>query len=549
LRLIYINEMWSRIMKSYTLFPFFVFVLTHAQAQHTISGTVRDAAAKPIAGASVSILNTGRGAVSGKDGRYALEVAATGTYTIEFSAIGFAGTHLNVAVGANDVTTDVVLQPATYRLDEVVVTAQKQEELVQRLPLSVTALSARRVEEYRLWSPRDLTALVPNLYSSEPGDRRNVTGIRGIATTSYDPAVATYIDGVNQFSLDTYISPLFDVERIEVLRGPQGTLYGRNAMGGVINIITRQPGNTTRGFAEANVGNYGLQRYSAGIRVPLVKDKLWAGAAGLYEGSNGFYTNEFNNSKYDKQRSIVGNYYLKFQAAKNLSLTLNAKHNNNRNNGPFPLVMGIEETFAKPYRLSQNALTTMQDNTLNTSLVGNYTGARFNLSWQTAYQRNYRIYKTPIDADFTPFDAYTLINNFGRDWNNVKVWTQEVRITSPAGATGPLKWTAGTYLFHQNNPTKQAIHIGADVPPDPDAGNNFSLINTTRAKAKGVAVYAQATYTCSISWTSLPACGTITKKRSKGCWGSFKRMRLQRRISKHNPIPQRRPASMHFRQS
>ena len=72
--------------------------------------------------------------------------------------------------------------------------------------------------------------------------------VAGIATTSYDPVVATYIDGVNQFSLDTYIGNLFDVERIEVLRGPQGTLYGRTAMGGVINIITKQPTNATEGF-------------------------------------------------------------------------------------------------------------------------------------------------------------------------------------------------------------------------------------------------------------------------------------------------------------
>ncbi len=116
---------------------------------------------------------------------------------------------------------------------------------------------------------------MPNLYSAEPGDKRNVTSVRGITSTSYDPAIATYIDGINQFSLDTYISPLFDVERIEVLRGPQGTLYGRNAMGGVINIITRQPTNRTDVFAEASIGNYGTQRYSAGIKTPVVKDKFF----------------------------------------------------------------------------------------------------------------------------------------------------------------------------------------------------------------------------------------------------------------------------------
>jgi iron complex outermembrane receptor protein len=188
------------------------------EAQVNVSGTVRDAALKPVAGASVYLLNTGRGAVSGLDGRFVIPSVYPGTYTIEFSAVGFASNHQKVVVRTETASVDAVLNPAPYRLENVVVTAQKREEVVQSLPVSITALSARRVEEYRLWNSRDLTAIVPNLYSADPGDKRNVTGIRGIATTSYDPAVATYIDGVNQFNLDTYIPTLFDVERIEVLR-------------------------------------------------------------------------------------------------------------------------------------------------------------------------------------------------------------------------------------------------------------------------------------------------------------------------------------------
>ena len=174
---------------------------------------------------------------------------------------------------------DIQLADASNQLDAVLVSAQKTEESLQNVPFSISALSSRQVKQYRLWNTNELTAIVPNLYSSNSGDDRNVTSIRGITTTSYDPAVATYIDGVNQFGLDTYIAQLLDIERIEVLRGPQGTLYGRNAMGGVINIITKQPSNITNGFAEINVGNYGQQRYSVGVRTPIVKNKLFAGAS------------------------------------------------------------------------------------------------------------------------------------------------------------------------------------------------------------------------------------------------------------------------------
>ena len=483
-------------MKKLVLFFAGLLCVTAAftQVVTKVSGTVSDMLSKKIAGASVRLLNTNSGALTGADGSFSIAEVFPGTYTLEVSAVGYATRTRKISAGANSMELSLNLQLAPSTLDEVVITAQKREELLQEVPVSTTALLSRQVEEYRLWNSKDLTAIVPNMYSADPGDRRNVSALRGIATTSYDPAVATYIDGVSQFNLDTYIAQLFDVERIEVLRGPQGTLYGRNAMAGVINIITRQPQNKSSGFAEITNGNYGLQRYSAGLRTPLIKNKLYLGIAGLYDQSNGYYTNDFNNTKFDRQKSITGNYYLKFLPDEGWAITLNVKHNNNRNHGTFPLVFGVDEALNNPFKLNQNATTQLVDNIFNASLSANHNAPGFNFTSQTAYQSNYRFYKEPIDGDFSPIDGITLINNYGRDWNRVEVFTQEFKFSSPATATGKFRWTAGTFYFHQDNPVKQATRFGEDAQMMGSPDKNYSLISSSKANSFGAAVYAQGTY-------------------------------------------------------
>ncbi len=464
------------------------FHLTKAQ-----SGKILTPQSTPVAGATIVVLNTNYTAIADEQGVFHLPALRPGNYTLIVSAIGFATTSRTVSIpGQSNKPLAIQLSPANTQLDEVVVTAQKKQELLQHVPLSVTALSDRQVNDYHLWNSKDITAIAPGLYSADPGDGRNATGIRGITTTSYTPAVATYIDGVNQFTLDSYIFQLLDVERIEILRGPQGTLYGRNAMGGVINIITKQPTNVVGSFAEASFGNYGRQRYTIGFRAPLVKDKLFIGAAGLYDSRNGYYHNKFTNSSYEDQHSFTGNYYIKWLPAKPWDITLNVKHIDNRNHGPFPLVAG--DPFKNPFVLNQNAVTEMIDNTINAGLSINYKGAGFTFTSQTAWQQNYRYYTQPIDGDFSPLDAITINNNYGPDWNKTKTWTQEFKFSSPAGGTSPWNWTAGSYLFYYDAPSKQATHYGKDAAALGSPNSNFSTINTTKSTNKGVAFYGQAGY-------------------------------------------------------
>lgn len=465
-----------------------------ASAQSRIVGTITDQSSKPVAGASIHLLNTEITVISDSAGNFTITHLPTGRYTLQLSAIGYATLATPIEAGKGDTPLVFQLPNSLTQLDAVTVTADKKEELLQTVPISVTAISAKQVEDFRLWDIKGITAIVPNLYSGNSGDGRNVTSIRGITTTSYDPAVATYIDGVNQFSLDTYIPELSDIQRIEVLRGPQGTLFGRNAMGGVINIITKQPTNATHGFAEVDEGNYSQQRYAAGIRTPVVKDVLFLGVSGVYAKRDGYYTNTYNNSSFDRLSALTGNYYLKYLPGAGWSATLNVKHQNNRNWGAFPLSTSVKQAFSHPFLLAQNAVGEMIDNTLDASLAVRHSGAAVDLTSQTSWQNNHRYYKPSVDGDFSPADAVTIINDYGTAWNNVQAFTQEFRLGSSDRRSSPLSWTAGAYFFHQYVPKKLATHFGKDARLVGSSISNYSSINTTKGRNTGVAGYAQVNY-------------------------------------------------------
>jgi len=466
----------------------------NTNGQIIFTGQITSATKAPVVNASISILNSNIHSITDSNGYFKIKFTIQGNYQLEINHINFATIHPSIQVNKNNKESNFTLIESTKTLDELVVTAEKKEELLQKIPSSITALNAKQVNAFGLWNTKEITGIIPNLYSADPGDARDVTSVRGIATSSYDPTVATYIDGVNQFSLDTYIPTLFDIERIEVLRGPQGTLYGRNAMAGVINIITKQPTNTTTGFADINIGNYNQRRITAGFKTPFIKDKLFFGASILSNKRDGFYTNDFTHSSYDNQNGFSGNYFLKYQLSNRWDINLNFKHLANENQGPFPLVFGIEDAMSNPYHLNQNATTTMKDKTSNTSLSIHYAGNAFNFNSQTAYQQNYRYYTTPIDGDFSPIDAISIINNYGTKWNNIKVLTQDFKFTSNNANNSKFKWTAGAFLFYQDAPVKQTTRFGMDANLMMIGDSLFSIINTSNTIKKGFAVYGQATY-------------------------------------------------------
>jgi len=467
----------------------------------TITGRITSKSGEGLRGTNIKILNSNLGTVTDADGQYEFKKLPSGNLIIEISAIGFSTkTQKLITKSVGNQSIDITLSESNAQLDEVVVSAEKVEQQAQKIPSAISVLSAKQVADYRLWNVKDLAAIVPNMYSASPGDDKNNTSIRGITSASYDQPVATYVDGVNQFRLDAYIPQLIDIERIEVLRGPQGTLYGRNSMGGVINIITKQPTNKTAGFGELNFGSNGTQRLTAGLRTPLIKDHLYVGASVMYDARDGFYTNVFDNSKFDVHSSFTGNYFLKYVASPKFSATVNVKQYNRKNRGSFTLAPYATATVdSMKFKVNYNAVAQDNDNTLNGSAVLNYFGDKVSISSITAYQTNERFYDAPIDADVQlPFksqgldvNAIEVRNDAGQ--NTVRFWTQELRVSSSALSESPLKWTLGGFYFNQYDPTSQTLLIGKDGSKFGQP-NNAKSSTSALADNNGIAFFGQATY-------------------------------------------------------
>jgi iron complex outermembrane receptor protein len=177
-------------------------------------------------------------------------------------------------------------------LDEVIVTAQRRSERLQDVPLAITVETPKQLEAAGVTNMRDLTVLVPGLISSGVGANIAPT-IRGVNSQQTDPGndsnVAIYVDGVYQASQIGNAMDFPDISRIEVLKGPQGTLFGRNAAGGAIRVFTREPDlSEVTGLVDVGFGNYQDEIAKGFLSVPLIQDKLAASISGSFENSDGW---------------------------------------------------------------------------------------------------------------------------------------------------------------------------------------------------------------------------------------------------------------------
>lgn len=188
-----------------------------------------------------------------------------------------------------------VVSAQKFELEEIVVTAQKREQNLQDVGVSVTALTSEDITKFRIRGVEDIVSQVPNLQmSSVMGEDTPVFSLRGISMLEHsfhqNGPVATYVDEVYKGSPALLAVPMFDIERIEVLRGPQGTLYGKNSTGGAVNLISKKPVLENEGYLTVGIGNYNLRETEGVVNVAL-SDSLALRLAGTWAEADGWLEN------------------------------------------------------------------------------------------------------------------------------------------------------------------------------------------------------------------------------------------------------------------
>jgi len=224
-------------------------------------------------------------------------------------------------------------------IEEIIVTAEKRDVDIQDIALSVSALNSGQLEQLNINNPVDLGDQIPGLNIAKSESRR-ILSIRGVGNESPQnagarPGVSYHIDGVFIANDQALRADLLDVERIEVVRGPQGTVFGQNATGGTINVVSKLPDfDAVSGFADVTLGNYSAQNFRGGINMPF-SDTVAVRAAFSHREHDGYMTNlAIPGHDMDNQNSDTFRGQLLWNISDNLSAHLTYQHSEDRLNGP-----------------------------------------------------------------------------------------------------------------------------------------------------------------------------------------------------------------------
>ena len=345
--------------------------------------------------------------------------------------------------------------PASAQLEEIVVTAERREESLQDVPVAVTAFTADRIESLRLDDFEDLSIQIPGFSVNSFSKTRINPALRGgsssLASAGAEQAVGLFIDDVYFGGPGDFELELFDVERIEVLRGPQGTLFGRNTTGGLINVVTKDPGEELEGRVQASLGNYSLNQIGAYLSAPLADDLSGSVAISSRDREGTSINTVTGNDVDDINRSAIRAKLL-WLPSDDWSVKLGLTHSRTSETGIARDAVSVQSTVDLDVLAQQNFMIDndprrvqmFQDGRFSSEQwVGSLHVERFfeNFTLQSiTTARSYDADTTPISLTGVPVPLFAL-----GDSRDVESFTQEFRLVS--NANEKFNWQGGLFFF------------------------------------------------------------------------------------------------------
>ncbi|MDG2521190.1 TonB-dependent receptor [Caulobacter segnis] len=300
-------------------------------------------------------------------------------------------------------------ETAAAALDEIVVTARRRDERLQDVPAAVTAFSSTALRNMQATNVGDLQGSAPNLTIHE-GDASNavvyVRGVGQIDSLAFaDPGVGVYVDDVYLGRAQGAFLDVYDVDRIEMLRGPQGTLYGRNTIGGAVKFVSKPLTNDFAGALEATVGDYERVELKGSVGGALVQDKLLAKAAFVYSARDGYSLNALDGRTDGDKNLLAGRLAFEYRASEDFSLRLNIdgsrdRPDRSRTPARATAVFGAPPTLNNPFDVNASFNTLADLSTAGVSLVADWKlSDAVGLKSITAYRK--MSYDSNLDLDAT----------------------------------------------------------------------------------------------------------------------------------------------------
>lgn len=381
-------------------------------------------------------------------------------------------------------------------LAQVIVSAPKLSGALEDLPLSATVATEKELQDRAVRTVKDAAFFAPNVMFTEFAARKlSNPRFRGIGGSPTNPGVTTYIDGVPQFNSNSSSLELLDIEQVDFVRGPAGALFGRNTVGGLINITSRRPSTAGwSGGSEVTVGNYNYYDARADITGPLIQDTLGFSFAGGYSERDGYTSDTISGNDIDNRSSWFGKTQFLWTPSEELEVRFILAGERARD-GDYTLSdLGAQRI--NPRQSARDTTGFTNRDLLMPTLQITYHADAFDFTSTTGF-----VWWETSDATDLDYSTFTFVPGtpFLTRNNNEKqtTWTQEFRFANPAdrpitlGEEASLTWQAGAFFFHQQYDQEVVQSQGPVFFPFVIAPN--STFTTADQRDMGFGIYAQST--------------------------------------------------------